>query len=91
MRTEPVPLWSRNGGRSQLSASTLPTCVMSPIVAAVVGTILLVINQLDVLRRGQATTLVWVKIAPTFLVPFCVSNYGVLVASHRKMSNEPTR
>jgi hypothetical protein len=90
LHTEPAPVWSQWG---QIPAVCLhpPNLRMSLIVAAVVGTILLVINQLDVLLRGQATPLVWVKIALTFLVPFCVSNYGILIASHRKMSNEPTR
>ena len=89
MRTEPVRSWSQWG---QISAVCFhpPNLRMSLIVAAVVGTILLVINQLDVLLRGQATPLVWMKIALTYLVPFCVANY-VLIASHRRMSDEPTR
>lgn len=90
MRTEQVPLWSQWG---QIPAVCFypPNLRMSLIVAAVVGTILLVINQFDVLLRGQATPLIWVKIALTFLVPFCVSNYGILIASHRKMNDESTR
>jgi hypothetical protein len=51
-------------------------------IALVVGTILFVINQLDVVLRGDASTIVWVKSAITYLVPFCVSNAGVLVATH---------
>ena len=47
------------------------------------GTILFVINQLDVVLRGDATAVVWVKAAVTYLVPFCVANTGVLVASRR--------
>jgi len=31
--------------------------------------------------RGDATTVVWIKAAITYLVPFAVSNAGVLVAS----------
>jgi hypothetical protein len=31
--------------------------------------------------RGDATAAVWIKSAVTYLVPFCVSNAGVLVAS----------
>lgn len=50
-------------------------------IALVVGTVLVGINQLDVVLRGDATTLVWVKGAITYLVPFVVSNAGVLVAS----------
>jgi hypothetical protein len=50
-------------------------------IAIVVGTVLFGINQLDVVLRGDATTVVWLKSAVTYLVPFCVSNAGVLVAS----------
>jgi len=53
-------------------------------VALVVGTILFCINQLDVVVRGQATVAVWLKSALTYLVPFCVSNYGIAVATHRR-------
>jgi len=51
------------------------------IIALVVGTVLFCINQLDVVVRGDATTVVWIKAAITYLVPFAVSNAGVLVAS----------
>jgi hypothetical protein len=50
-------------------------------IALVVGTILFCINQLDVVLRGDATPVIWVKVAVTYVVPFCVSNAGVLVAS----------
>jgi hypothetical protein len=53
------------------------------LIALVVGTILFCINQLDVVLRGDATATVWVKATVTYLVPFCVSSAGVLVASHR--------
>ncbi len=53
-------------------------------IALVVGTILFCINQLDVVLRGQATTAVWIKSAVTYLVPFCVSNAGVLIGTRRK-------
>ena len=52
-------------------------------IALVVGTVLFAINQLDVVLRGDATASVWIKSAVTYLVPFCVSNAGVLVASRR--------
>ncbi len=52
-------------------------------VAAIVGTVLFVINQLDVVLSGRATALVWLKVGLTYLVPFCVANFGILVASHR--------
>jgi hypothetical protein len=53
------------------------------LIAFIVGTVLFCINQLDVVLRGDATTTVWIKAAVTYLVPFCVSSAGVLVASHR--------
>jgi hypothetical protein len=52
-------------------------------VAAVVGTVLFAINHLDVVVRGQANAVVWLKMALTYLVPFTVSNYGILIATHR--------
>lgn len=53
-------------------------------IALIVGTVLFCINQLDVVLRGDATASVWIKSAVTYLVPFCVSNAGVLVATRRK-------
>lgn len=53
-------------------------------VALVVGTVLFAINQLDVVLAGQATPVTWTKTVVTYLVPFCVANYGLLVASHRR-------
>ena len=57
-------------------------------IALVVGSVLFCINQLDVVLRGDATTMVWIKSAVTYLVPFAVSNVGVLVAS--RVSRSPT-
>ena len=53
-------------------------------VALVVGTVLFFINQLDVVLSHHVTTLTWLKVALTYVVPFCVSNYGVLVATRRR-------
>jgi hypothetical protein len=50
-------------------------------IALVVGTILFCINQLDVVLRGEADAVVWIKAAVTYLVPFCVSCAGVLVGT----------
>jgi hypothetical protein len=41
------------------------------------------INQLDVVLAGRATLAVWLKAGLTYLVPFCVANWGILVASRR--------
>jgi len=47
-------------------------------VALVVGAILFLINQLDVVVGGALTPLVAAKIALTFLVPYSVSTYSAL-------------
>jgi hypothetical protein len=50
-------------------------------VAAVVGTALFLINQLDVVLAGRATALVVAKIGLTYLVPFSVSTYSALATN----------
>jgi hypothetical protein len=47
-------------------------------IALVVGTILTLINQLDVILRGDATSITWVKAGLNYCVPFIVSNLGLL-------------
>jgi hypothetical protein len=58
-------------------------------IALGVGTILFAINQLDVVLRGEATKGVWLKSALTYLVPFCVSNTGILVATRGRARAAP--
>jgi hypothetical protein len=47
-------------------------------IALVVGVILTLINQSGVLFAGHATTITWVRCALNFVVPFLVSNAGLL-------------
>jgi len=47
-------------------------------IALVVGCLLMLINQLDVLLRGEATTTTYIKSVLNFCVPFVVSNLGLL-------------
>jgi hypothetical protein len=47
-------------------------------IALVVGVVLTAINQLDVIVAGDATTVTWLKCALNFVVPFVVSNLGLL-------------
>ena len=58
-------------------------------IALVVGTVLFSINQLDVVLRGDATAVVWIKSAVTYVVPFVVANLGVLVASRVERPDAP--
>ena len=53
-------------------------------VALVVGTVLFLINQLDVVLRGGANVGTILKIALTFCVPFAVCSYGILSATRRR-------
>lgn len=51
--------------------------------AVLVGTMLFLINQADVVFGGRATVATLVKIGLSYLVPFFVSNFGVVVGSRR--------
>ncbi len=56
-------------------------------VALVVGTVLFTINQLDVVVAGRATGRLWLKSALTYVVPFLVANYGLLVGARRRAAS----
>ena len=49
-------------------------------IAIVVGIILTLINQGSVITAGHATAATWVRCALNFIVPFLVSNAGLLSA-----------
>ena len=53
------------------------------VTAAIVGTVLFAINQLDVVLGGRANWVTWVKSGVTYLVPFAVANVGVLIGTRR--------
>jgi urea transporter len=55
-------------------------------IALVVGVVLTAINQLDIILAGDATTITWMKCPLNFIVPFVVSNLGLL--SGRPRSND---
>ena len=56
------------------------------LIAFIVGSALFAINHLDTVLKGAATTTMWVKVGVTYLVPFVVSNVGLLVGTHRPRS-----
>lgn len=47
-------------------------------IALVVGLVLTAINQGAAILGGDASTLTWARIAVNFLIPFVVSNLGLL-------------
>lgn len=55
-------------------------------VALVVGTVLCAINQVDVLVHGHVGAGLVLKMLLTYAVPFCVANYGILMATRRPPS-----
>ena len=54
-------------------------------IALVVGTILTLINQLDIILKGDATTITWLKCGLNYCVPFIVSNLGLLAGKRAEM------
>ena len=53
-------------------------------IALIVGTILMSINQGDILRAGAVTPLVVAKILLTYAVPYSVSTFSALSANRVK-------
>lgn len=54
------------------------------LVALVVGTCYLIVNQLPVLLAGHPPTRAWVAVGIDYVVPFCVSNAGLAAAGRRR-------
>jgi hypothetical protein len=52
-------------------------------IALFVGIVLTAINQSTVIASGHATTLTWVRCGLNFVVPFLVSNAGLLSGKSR--------
>jgi hypothetical protein len=57
-------------------------------IALVVGTILTLINQLDVILKGDATSITWVKAGLNYCVPFIVSNLGLLAGKRAETERQ---
>ncbi|SRR5579875_1331139 len=82
-RPQSPPTWQK--------LSECPRCIIyrphlrrTILTALTVGTILFIINQLNVVVAGHATPVVWAKAGVTYLVPFCVANIGLLVGCRRR-------
>lgn len=67
--------------REALRVACLPgTLRRTLVIAAIVGTLLSIVNQGDVIIRGDADALTWIRVVVNYLVPFCVSTAGFLGA-----------
>lgn len=87
---------SRQAKPTWQSLSECPRCVIhrpnlirTLLTALVVGVVLFLINHLEPVLEGHATSAVWVGTGLSFVVPFCVANLGLLVASHRTVAELP--
>lgn len=47
-------------------------------IALVVGVVLTTVNQLEVIVRGDATAITWINSGTNYVIPFIVSNLGLL-------------
>ena len=73
-----VPLCGRH------ALAHLPMLRRSLLTALVVGTLLVAINQGNVLLDGRFPAALWWKVPLTYAVPFCVATWGALVNSRRR-------
>ncbi|MEK6251008.1 MAG: nitrate/nitrite transporter NrtS [Actinomycetota bacterium] len=58
-------------------------------IALIVGTILFLINQADVVLGGDATATTWLKVSLSYCVPFIVSNLGLLAGKRAERGERP--
>lgn len=57
-----------------------PNLRKTAAIALLIGTIFFCANQLGAVLDGQVTLALVLKAALAYVVPFCVSNYGILAA-----------
>lgn len=77
----------RTSTRAALAIVVLPDHLRRTVkIALVVGVVLTSINQLDVILRGDATAITFVKCGMNFVVPFIVSNLGLLAGQREKLA-----
>lgn len=53
-------------------------------IAAIVGTVLSVVNQAEVIIGGHVTASTWVRIVVNYLVPFVVASVAFLSACRKR-------
>lgn len=76
----------REAVRQLLSGATARMCLP---VALVVGTLLSLVNQGDVIAAGMAGGAVVVKVLANYLIPFLTSSLGALLAVRKRGGTEP--
>jgi len=61
----------------------------SLIIAAIVGSLITIVNQGDLILSGHLSPYTWLKIGFTPCVPFCVSLYGAYLAYRNALASQP--
>jgi hypothetical protein len=83
VRRQHSGLAATRGGSDALSAARYclaPERLKRTVTTAlVVGTVLILLNQADSVIRGEATSATYLKCMADYIVPFIVSNVGVLI------------
>ena len=67
--------------KSVQTCTKRPNIIRTITIALVVGNCLVIINQFQPLVHGPRTIELWLRIGLDYLVPFTVSNLGVLSGS----------
>ena len=78
----PVPVRTRVAVAIEICCAR-PTLRRTTRIAAVVGVVLTGITEGDSILNGNVSTATGVKVALNFVVPFVVSNLGVLAGTRR--------
>lgn len=71
------PTWSTPGQAAGLVLRGTTARTAGPI-AAIVGTVLSLVNEGQVLTNGQAGAAVWIRIGVNYAIPFVVASIGYL-------------
>lgn len=75
-------------GRSERVRDAIAFCAQPPNlrrtlrIALVVGLLLTAVNLGSVIAAGDETVATWIRVGLNFVIPFCVSNAGLLGARH---------
>jgi len=77
------PVWARPAEAVGLVLRGRTARTAGPI-AAIVGTVLSMVNQGDVIVGGHATGGTWLRIVINYLVPFIVASVAYLSACRRR-------
>lgn len=80
-----------NTGRAERAEALRPgraAVWRSVLIALGVGSVIVLLNQGDVLLTGAITPVVWVKVLVTPCVPFCVSLFGAYAAYWSAVAEE---